>query len=87
MGCATALVTPFRDGEIDTDALTRLIERQLENGVDALVIGGAYRQAFDIEGTAGKQAGDLIQNGGLIFYQHGNGLFHRLTSQSPVVVL
>lgn len=39
-GCATALVTPFRDGEIDTDALTRLIERQIENGVDALVIGG-----------------------------------------------
>src|SRR5881628_1997043 len=37
-GCATALVTPFAsDGEIDEDALTRLIEYQLAGGVKLLV--------------------------------------------------
>src|SRR3989441_162409 len=37
-GCATALVTPFTsDGEIDQDALTRLIEYQLAGGVKLLV--------------------------------------------------
>jgi len=37
-GCATALVTPFSpDGEIDEDALTRLIEYQLAGGVKLLV--------------------------------------------------
>src|SRR6266550_4000078 len=37
-GCATALVTPFTsDGEIDEDALTRLIEYQLAGGVKLLV--------------------------------------------------
>ena len=37
-GCATALVTPFSsDGSIDEEALTRLIEYQIANGVKLLV--------------------------------------------------
>jgi 4-hydroxy-tetrahydrodipicolinate synthase len=37
-GCATALVTPFTsEGAIDEDALNRLIEYQLSNGVKLLV--------------------------------------------------
>ena len=32
-GAATALVTPFRDGKVDVDALRRLIEQQLENAL------------------------------------------------------
>ena len=39
-GVATALVTPFRDGELDLAAAERLIERQIEAGIDALVICG-----------------------------------------------
>ena len=39
-GCATALVTPFRNGELDRDAFIRLLRHQLENGVDALVVAG-----------------------------------------------
>lgn len=39
-GAATALVTPFRGGEVDFDALGRLIERQIVSGIDALVICG-----------------------------------------------
>ena len=44
-GTGTALITPFRDGEIDFAALERLIELQLSEGVDALVIGGTTGEA------------------------------------------
>lgn len=39
-GSAAALVTPFRGGKIDYMALSRLIERQIEGGTDALVVRG-----------------------------------------------
>ena len=36
-GTGTAIVTPFRDGEVDLDGLGSLIEAQLAGGVDFLV--------------------------------------------------
>lgn len=37
-GCATALVTPFRkDGSIDDECFTKLVERQIKGGVNLLV--------------------------------------------------
>ena len=39
-GCATALVTPFKQGEVDYDALDRIVEDQIARGVDALVAVG-----------------------------------------------
>ena len=39
-GTATALITPFRDGEVDFAALGDLIDRQIDCGIDALVICG-----------------------------------------------
>ena len=39
-GCATALVTPFRNGTLDRPAFLRLLHRQLESEVDALVVAG-----------------------------------------------
>ena len=39
-GCGTALMTPFRKGKIDFPALRRLIARQLDAGIDALVACG-----------------------------------------------
>ena len=35
-GCGTALVTPFRDGEVDYEAYADLIDRQVDGGVDFL---------------------------------------------------
>lgn len=43
MGCA--LITPFKKGEIDYEALGRLIDRQIEAKVDALIIGGTTGEA------------------------------------------
>ncbi len=39
-GTATALITPFTDDGVDFPALDRLLDFQVENGVDALVILG-----------------------------------------------
>ncbi len=39
-GCGTALITPFKQGEIDWEALDRLVEEQIDGGVDALVATG-----------------------------------------------
>ena len=37
-GCATALITPFKEnGELDEDGIRRLVEFQEEEGVDAIV--------------------------------------------------
>ena len=39
-GAATALITPFRYGTVDYDAFGRLIDWQIEAGIDGLVIAG-----------------------------------------------
>ena len=44
-GAASALITPFRDGEIDYGALEKIIEAQIGGGIDALVIGGTTGEA------------------------------------------
>ncbi len=36
-GSMVALITPFRDGEVDFQTLDELVDFQLENGIDALV--------------------------------------------------
>jgi 4-hydroxy-tetrahydrodipicolinate synthase len=44
-GTCTALVTPFSEHGIDFNALDRLLETQLEAGVEALVAGGTTGEA------------------------------------------
>ncbi len=45
-GVGTALVTPFEtNGALDTDAFRRLVARNLEGGVDALVVCGTTGEA------------------------------------------
>lgn len=36
-GCGTALITPFKNGEVDFDAFAALVDRQVEAGIDFLV--------------------------------------------------
>ena len=40
-GSMTALITPFRDGKIDFEALGRIVEEQIANGTSALVPCGS----------------------------------------------
>ena len=39
-GSMTAMITPFKDGKVNSDALGKLIDYQIEGGTDALVILG-----------------------------------------------
>lgn len=48
-GTATALITPFSSGEIDTEALARLIEFQIDGGVSALVLLGTTGENPTVE--------------------------------------
>ncbi len=40
-GAATALVTPFKGNRIDFDAMEKLIDRQIDAGINALVVLGS----------------------------------------------
>ena len=39
-GCATALITPFKDGKVDYAAFEAILEQQINAGIDALVVTG-----------------------------------------------
>ncbi len=66
-GAAVAIVTPFKNGKVDFDALGNLIDFQINNSTDAIVICGTTGEAstltdqehrdcikFAIEKTAGR---------------------------------
>ena len=44
-GCATALITPFKDGKIDYVSMGKIIENQIKEGIDALVVFGTTGEA------------------------------------------
>lgn len=44
-GVGTALITPMRGGKIDHDALGKLIDRQINAGIDAIIIAGTTGEA------------------------------------------
>lgn len=44
-GAATALVTPFKDGNVDFTSFEKLIDFQIEQGIDGLVICGTTGEA------------------------------------------
>ena len=44
-GSAVAIVTPFKEGGVDLDALGALLDFQLENGTDAIVVCGTTGEA------------------------------------------
>ncbi len=44
-GAATAIVTPFKNNEVDYDTFARLIDWQISEGIDALVVCGTTGEA------------------------------------------
>jgi 4-hydroxy-tetrahydrodipicolinate synthase len=47
-GCLTALVTPFRDGKVDFDGLAKLVDWQIEQGVDGIVAVGTTGESATV---------------------------------------
>lgn len=66
LGVGTALITPFKDDRIDYDALEVLIERQINAGIDALVIGGTTAEAATLSDLERyelfKRAKDIVNH-------------------------
>src|SRR5512138_2695951 len=48
-GCLTALVTPFSNGKVDFDQLAKLVEWQIENGVDGIVSVGTTGESATLD--------------------------------------
>ena len=48
-GCYTALVTPFRDGVLDPLALARIVDHQIESGIDGLVAVGTTGESATVD--------------------------------------
>ena len=48
-GVGTALITPFKDGNIDYGALGNIIEEQINAGISALVVGGTTGEAATLK--------------------------------------
>lgn len=54
-GCATAVITPFKNGSIDFSALENILEGQIEAGVDAIVVAGTTGEAATLEEKEQKE--------------------------------
>lgn len=61
-GTATALVTPFAKDKVDEDALEKLIEYQLNGGVDALVLLGTTGESATITQSERRQIIELAKS-------------------------
>ena len=49
VGCLTALVTPFKGDRVDFDTLGRLVEWQIEHGVDGIVSVGTTGESATLD--------------------------------------
>lgn len=74
-GAATALITPFKDGEIDLVALGDLIDRQIDGGIDALVICGTTGESCTLSDTEHRAVLEyaLAKSGGRVPMIAGTG--------------
>ena len=48
-GCLTALVTPFKAGRVDFDTLAKLVDWQIENGIDGIVSVGTTGESATVD--------------------------------------
>lgn len=58
-GAIVAIVTPFKDGNVDEEGLRNLIEFQIENGTDAIVPCGTTGESATLSHTEHKQVVEI----------------------------
>lgn len=59
-GALTAIITPFRDGEVDERALRELVEFQIQNGIDGLVPCGSTGESATLTHAEHDQVVKLV---------------------------
>ncbi len=59
-GVLTALVTPFREGQVDEPALRNLVEQQIEAGVDGLVPCGSTGEAATLSHGEHRRVVEIV---------------------------
>jgi 4-hydroxy-tetrahydrodipicolinate synthase len=59
-GLTTALVTPFRDGKVDEQALRQLVERQIAAGVDSLAPCGCTGESATLSHSEHRQVVEIV---------------------------
>ena len=79
-GCGTALITPFKNGEVDYDAFAALVDRQVDAGIDFLVPLGTTGETPCLEdeerikvlqiAKAHSQGRPVVAGGGTNSLQH-----------------
>lgn len=48
IGAMTAIITPFKNGKIDEETYTKLIKRQIKNGIDCIIPAGTTGESATI---------------------------------------
>ena len=61
-GTFTALVTPFRDGEIDVPALEKLIEGQIADAVSGVIAVGTTGESPTLSAAEREQVIRIAKN-------------------------
>jgi 4-hydroxy-tetrahydrodipicolinate synthase len=59
-GVLTALVTPFRDGEVDEGALRALVDRQIDAGIDGLVPCGSTGESATLSHAEHRRVVEIV---------------------------
>ena len=55
-GAATAIITPFKDNKIDYESFAKLIDWQIDEGIDAIVVCGTTGEASTLTDDEHKDA-------------------------------
>jgi len=55
IGAMTALITPFKNGKVDTDTFAKLIQRQIDNDIDYVVPVGTTGESATLSHNEHKE--------------------------------
>lgn len=60
VGTGTAIITPFRDGAVDYDALAKVVEFQIEQGIKFLVVLGSTGETATLNEEESRKVLDKV---------------------------
>lgn len=70
-GCATAIITPFKSDGVDLEAMKKLVDFQLESGINAIVVCGTTGEASTMSYTERMRTIETV--------------IHRVNGKIPVI--